>query len=215
MLLLAHRGLWTDPTTRNSERSLHAALEAGYGIETDFRDLGGTLVVSHDPPTTPTPLTAVELFSAWAKQAHPRQLIAANIKSDGLLPLLARAASEAGLDPHQLFVFDMSVPDMRSYVSSEFPVYTRASDLEPSPALLTETQGVWVDAFTDGYPQVEVAHDFLLNGYAVALVSPELHGRPHDTVWRELSRRGVHRMASFSLCTDYPIQAAEFFGVPE
>jgi len=56
--ILAHRGAWTVPKERNSAEALKRALKSGFGIETDLRDLDGTVVISHDPPKhADTPLT--------------------------------------------------------------------------------------------------------------------------------------------------------------
>ena len=51
MQLIAHRGYWLDPKEKNTETAFVRALQHGFGIETDFRDLNGHLVISHDVPT--------------------------------------------------------------------------------------------------------------------------------------------------------------------
>ena len=48
MDILAHRGVWRISEERNSMSSIRAALDAGFGIETDVRDYKGNLVISHD-----------------------------------------------------------------------------------------------------------------------------------------------------------------------
>ena len=48
--ILAHRGCWGQSVKRNSFEALKRALEEGFGIETDFRDCNGVIVISHDPP---------------------------------------------------------------------------------------------------------------------------------------------------------------------
>ena len=50
MQLIAHRGFWLDPKEKNTEIAFSRALSHGFGIETDFRDLNGQLVISHDIP---------------------------------------------------------------------------------------------------------------------------------------------------------------------
>ena len=51
LLVLAHRGWWSDPQDKNTRAAFAKAFAAGYGVETDVRDQGGRLVISHDPPT--------------------------------------------------------------------------------------------------------------------------------------------------------------------
>ena len=48
--ILAHRGLWFCEEEKNSSNALFKALDLGFGIETDVRDLCGELIISHDPP---------------------------------------------------------------------------------------------------------------------------------------------------------------------
>ena len=50
MRILAHRGYWKKPEEKNSKTAFLRALEFGFGIETDLRDSGGQVVVSHDMP---------------------------------------------------------------------------------------------------------------------------------------------------------------------
>ncbi|EHZ0305119.1 hypothetical protein K4888_001154 [Campylobacter upsaliensis] len=48
MQILAHRGFWREKKEQNSLASLAKAFEMGFGIETDLRDGGGNLLLSHD-----------------------------------------------------------------------------------------------------------------------------------------------------------------------
>ena len=79
--ILAHRGWWQKESEKNTPAALVRALSAGFGIETDIRDLNGELVISHDPPVD-SQTTANWLFNQYNKiKANGR--IALNIKSDG------------------------------------------------------------------------------------------------------------------------------------
>lgn len=49
MKILCHRGYWRDKFHKNSAEAFKRSFDSGYGTETDFRDLDGTLVISHDP----------------------------------------------------------------------------------------------------------------------------------------------------------------------
>lgn len=208
--VIAHRGFWLNPDEKNTSRAFARALSEGFGIETDVRDLGGDLVISHDPPQWGAPL-AEEFFTQCAA-AGGEGLLALNIKADGLYTLLARAAASAGLQTSRTFVFDMSVPDAREYRGGPFPVYERTSEYEPNPPLAASTTGVWVDNFSGAIDQVSAALKFLELGFSVAIVSPELHGRPHDEVWASIRRAGLHDEPEFALCTDRPDEVLKFFG---
>jgi glycerophosphoryl diester phosphodiesterase len=49
--IISHRGFWITPSEQNTEVAFIRALECGFGIETDIRDVSGDLVISHDMST--------------------------------------------------------------------------------------------------------------------------------------------------------------------
>ena len=63
--VIAHRGFWLRPDEKNTPTAFARALSEGFGIETDFRDLGGDLVISHHPPQVGA-LLAKEFFTQCA-----------------------------------------------------------------------------------------------------------------------------------------------------
>jgi hypothetical protein len=207
--ILAHRGLWSRPEERNTQAALFGALRAGYGIETDFRDRAGILFVSHDPPGDGDILTAAALFDEYARHGH-RGRLALNVKADGLQGALREALHAIPVERY--YAFDMSVPDALGYLCQEMPIYTRMSEYEPEPAFATEAAGIWVDDFSGDYPQVEVAQRLLREGRRVALVSPELHGRPPEALWDAIRAAGLHADPRFEICTDFPDRVFDILG---
>ena len=208
--ILADRGVWRDPAEKNSIGALGRALRAGYGIETDLRDLAGELVVSHDPPL-PGALPFSAVLDLHARLGSPARL-ALNIKADGLAFMLRRALAARGIGRY--FVFDMAVPDAQDYLALGMPVFTRSSEYEEPPAFLDRAAGLWMDGF--GIPWVPAAAVAarLAAGTSIALVSPKLHRRPHREAWAAwrpvfAAHRGPARIM---LCTDFPADAAAFFG---
>lgn len=209
--IISHRGAWLEAAEKNSIGAFREALNQGFGIETDFRDLDGSLVVSHDPARTGRSITAEDFFALCCERRASGQLLALNIKADGLQALLQNAIARSGIDPERCFVFDMSIPDTLGYFDLPLPVFARQSEYEPEPAFLDRIAGVWIDSFTGDFPQIDEARRWLDKDYKVAFVSPELHRRPHETVWAEIRDRGLHRRQGFSICTDFPSDAATFF----
>ena len=190
--------------------ALTAALEAGFGIETDFRDHNGCLVIAHDPPIGSDAVPAKEFFDIYMRlNAFGR--VAVNVKADGIQDLLIAAIAAAGVPLERVFAFDMSVPDALHYFSRSVPAYTRVSQYENPPSLLDRAEGVWVDDFLGGFPQVEVAQRLLSTGSRVSIVSPELHRRDHNAVWDAIEAAGLHCNPRFEICTDLPQQAFERF----
>lgn len=209
--ILAHRGLWTDPADKNSRDVLIAALDRGFGVETDFRDSEGVLWISHDPVIGDGAVRASRFFED-CEEANRNGRLALNIKADGLQDMISDALEVAGIPAERLFAFDMSVPDALGYIRRGFPVYSRASEYEPNPPFADLAQGVWVDNFSGDFPQVQKAKGLLENGHRVAIVSSELHGRPHGALWQEILRGGLHLHPEFELCTDFPIEAHRILG---
>lgn len=207
MICLAHRGAWADEAERNTLAAFEEAFASGWGAEIDVRDLGGELVVSHDPPA-PGALALEAVVDAYARAGCPGGL-AVNVKADGLEALTARHLDAVGAA--HWFAFDMSVPDTLRYARAGLPYFTRHSDLEDVPALYADAAGVWLDDFGGGFVTEARIAAHLDAGKRVAVVSPELHGRPHEAVWAEWRRWDVWGSTDVLLCTDHPTQAQEAF----
>jgi hypothetical protein len=206
LIILAHRGLWIDPSQKNTRAAFQAAFLQGFGLETDIRDQDGRLVISHDPPTGDT-MSFEDLLALYGKYGRPGQL-AINIKADGLSRLVSEALDARGIT--NAFVFDMSVPDALHYCRlGSVPVFTRQSEFEMEPSLYDRAAGVWLDAFERDWINSEVIRRHRLGGKKVALVSPELHGRTHEAQWREWA--GYAKDPGVMICTDFPVHAREVF----
>jgi hypothetical protein len=209
--ILAHRGMWSKRCEANTLESLERALLNGFGLETDVRDLNGRLVISHDPPLESSePPTLQSLFDIVKRRASPGR-IALNIKADGLCAAIQDEIKASGINPYQIFVFDMSVPDSMHFLDKSIPTYTRVSEFEDCVDLIKKATGVWVDNIKGEFPQVLRSADLLTMGTKVAIVSPELHGREHLPVWKSILDYGVHNDPNFELCTDFPSEASQFF----
>jgi glycerophosphoryl diester phosphodiesterase len=207
MQFIAHRGYWLQPAEKNSEQAFLRALTHNFGIETDFRDHNGRLVVSHDPASD-SAMPASDFAQLY--QAHPVSApIALNIKADGLSTWVIDFIKQSKI--RNYFAFDMSVPEMRPYLTKKIPIYTRLSEHEKHPALLDQVAGVWLDAFESQWYDNTLINDLLTKKKHIAFVSPELHGREHLTFWQFLRRSNLHLHETISLCTDFPLEARDFF----
>ena len=132
------------------------------------------------------------------------------MKSDGLSSTLKDMTR--GIDNSNIFFFDMSIPDHYNYIKHDLPTYSRVSDVEHQIAFEEAVSGIWLDNFGGKFEQVSVAKQMLVNGFRVAFVSPELHKRSYEAIWREIKGHGLHKFDNFELCTDHPELAFEFFG---
>ncbi len=210
--ILAHRGWWNEPGEKNSLAALRRAVDAGFGLETDVRDHGGRLVISHDVPDDACPpLDDVFDLIEAADAALP---VALNVKADGLQDMLDAALDQRPLIG--LFVFDMSVPDALIYLAhrdcasrAAYAVFTRFSEYERPPSFEAQADGVWIDEF-DGAWLTSAEIEAFAAEKAVCVVSPELHGREHLDAWQTY-KEAPHFMENGLLCTDYPEKAREFF----
>lgn len=202
--ILAHRGWWHRREERNTFAALSAALEAGYGIETDIRDRDSQLVIAHDPATRDS-LPLAQLLERYL-ELGATGILALNIKADGLAASLARMLGEYGIGAERAFVFDMSIPDMLGYVRAGIPYYTRQSEYEPQPALLEGAAGIWLDAFHSCWYGRGEIESHLAAGRDVCIVSAELHGRPYEDHWQRIRQVDSELAGRLLICTDFPHQ---------
>lgn len=208
MRILSHRGFWLSASEKNSPEAFTRSFDCGFGTETDLRDLDGQLVIAHDPPRAGN-LAAAALFAVHA--ANDAKLpLAINIKSDGLQPLMIELLEK--FTPRDVFVFDMSIPDMLGWLRTGIPVFTRHSDVEPEPVLVDRVAGVWLDGFNSDWWDEAVVRRHLDAGRRVCIVSPELHRRNHRSAWERLAASDLPQSGQLMLCTDYPADGMELFG---
>ena len=196
---------------KNTFVAFERALDNGFGIETDVRDYDGKIVISHDLPNSScidmqlSHLLRMKFFSGACGR------IALNIKSSGLAATVSTILNSIGINRHRIYAFDMSVPDIISYIDNDLDVYSRISDQEPVPAFMSIISGLWIDNLNGHFNQVEAAKDLLSQGVRVAIVSSELHGRNHEKLWDQILSHGLYKSPNFELCTDLPHKAANVF----
>jgi hypothetical protein len=208
MKIISHRGYWLNITEKNTPKAFKRSFQAGFGTETDLRDSLGTLVISHDMPTGSEQSVVNFLRSANEASSGEKKLtLALNIKSDGLADALSAELPKYPL--LDCFVFDMSVPDMRQYIHLGIPVFSRMSEVEPSPAYLDRVAGVWLDSFESDWYDIKMIKDIVAAGKRVCIVSPELHGRDFISQWQKI--RYFIDSDSVILCTDKPEDAKSYF----
>jgi glycerophosphoryl diester phosphodiesterase len=207
MMLLAHRGRWQAAEDQNTIAALEAAFRHGDGVETDLRDQSGDLVIAHDVPNGKRPSFADVLT---VHRRHDQHLpLALNIKADGLRSRLKPLLLRHGVTNY--FCFDMSLPETLAYRREGLRYFARESEYEPAPALYAEAAGVWMDMFDSDWITPARILEHLAAGKQVALVSPELHQRPHLSFWATLHHAGLSRERNLMLCTDHCAAAREFF----
>lgn len=207
--IFAHRGCWSQNEEKNSFNAIKTALKSGFGIEIDFRDMDGEIVVSHDLPHSGM-LEAKVIFDLYTQLGSTSRM-ALNIKADGLQKLLIQLLAETGVPAGSYYAFDMSVPDALGYIKRDFPIYTRVSEYEDVPCFLDDASGVWIDNFSGSFDQVAAAKRILADDKRACIVSAELHQRDPNVLWADIAAAGLHENALFELCTDFPEAAYQFF----
>lgn len=203
MQIISHRGYWLEKSERNLKVAFERSFDLGFGTETDVRDVAGRLVISHDMPSGDE-MSLDDLLEIMAGRNLP---LAMNIKADGLCEPIKAAFAAHGHS--NWFVFDMAVPDMRSYLANGVSTYTRLSEVEPAPAWLNEADGIWLDSFGSEWYSHQHLADLLAGGKQVCVVSSELHGREYRHQWELLAE--FQNAANLTLCTDLPESARSFF----
>ncbi len=209
-MILAHRGDWVSGLKPNSVDALSFAVSKGYGFETDIRDFGGNLVISHDFADNLSPQLE-EILSFLAK-SQARGVFALNIKSDGMTDALLNAVKS--LSQLDSFFFDMSFPEMIRYERAGLPLARRVSEYEgklsPAHALTGQNvANIWLDSFDSDWWLDEDWSSLSPGEERVFFVSPEIHGRNHKGAWQRLEEFfGEGR--TFGICTDLPDEFLKF-----
>jgi hypothetical protein len=213
MKIISHRGFWNKPAEKNSMDAFKRALLNGFGIETDFREKDGLLVISHDPPAPEKDVTyARDFFKLLTGRKDGDFLLALNIKCDGLMPYFQKELKNFPIENY--FLFDASIPDSLNYLKSSLPYFVRMSELEKHADLFPTSHGIWLDAFYSFWYRKEDLLQILKKGKKLAIVSPELHGREGEIldIWELLGDKDIWEFnRQIYLCTDYPDKALNFF----
>jgi hypothetical protein len=205
MEIIAHRGL-VDGPAKPVPGQLAAALALGFGVEFDVRDSAEGVVLAHDP-WEPTP----EPIGSFLAVVPPSGTLAINIKACGLAGRIERELAAHGVLSSRCFFFDMAIPDHLAYQKLGLPAYVRISEVEPWGPLAEQSAGVWLDAFRSTWWEPEMVAQWLRKGLEVCIVSPDLHRRDRHETWKRLREEGLHREAGLSLCTDFALEARDFF----
>lgn len=208
MEILSHRGLWKSFQEKNTRTAFERSFRRGFGTETDVRDHNGRIVISHDMPSG-NELSLLQLLDIASEfsSVEKRLTLALNVKADGLQEEIASIMNQ--FTNINYFVFDMSIPDMRGYIRSHLPIFTRYSEVETVPIYLEEVEGVWLDNFSKKVWYDEEVLIKLLMKKKVCVVSPDLHNNNPEEVWGLLLP--FQTSQNLILCTDKPEEALKFF----
>ena len=200
MQILAHRGYWIKENEKNTKIAFERAFDNNFGIETDLRDIKGTIVISHNMPKG-NEMTLEELLQLL----DGRNLtLALNIKADGQADEIKRLLEK--YNNKNYFTFDMSIPEMVYQHKVGLDVFTGISDIVPEPILYDKAQGVWLDCFNSDWFSDKEILNIQNKRKKVCIVSPDLHKREYKSVWKKYKN-----ISGIMICTDYPEEAKEFF----
>lgn len=204
MIILAHRGVWKTECDKNTLKSLKKAFCCGYGIETDLRDYCGKIVISHDIADDKSPLFD-DLLQIYISSGTGLPL-ALNVKADGLQKHAKELLQKYKIDNY--FFFDMSIPELVVYKKMDLIYFTRQSDIEKEPILYNSSNGIWIDGFYEEWINCKEIQRHLANGKYVSVISPEIHKKDSQGLWRMLKNIDGRKLM---LCTDKPGEAEEYF----
>ena len=198
--IFAHRGFWKDIKEQNTIVAFERAFENNFGVEFDLRDICGEIIISHDFPCG-NEISFENLLQALDGRNLP---LAINIKADGLgfkIKSLLKKYNHSNY-----FTFDMSIPDMVCQNKLDLKFYTGLSDIIKEPIMYEEACGIWLDSFLNDWFDKNDIIKILKDNKKLCIVSPELHNRTHYNVWEKYKN-----IEGISLCTDFPIEAKNFF----
>jgi hypothetical protein len=147
----------------------------------------------------------------YVKYNDPILILALNIKSDGLSLHLKEKLEQNLIENY--FVFDMSIPDTVQYKLNGMKFFVRQSEFEQDLPFYDECTGIWLDSFNSIWYNQEVIARHLINGKKVCIVSPELHKRDKEILWRLLIKDELYKLDNLILCTDFPMEAYKYFNL--
>lgn len=221
--ILAHRANLSGPhsVVENSHAACARALAEGFGLETDLRrDASGAFYISHDAAPL-SPANALEQFTALFRD-HPDACLAINVKELGYEDVLIELMRSGQLGPHA-FYFDFELLEPQTPGSAQQKIKSlpngknvrlasRLSDRhEPlAQCLAIPSEIVWADEFDRLWLTENEAWKIKEAGRLLYVISPELHGfdqAARKRRWDDFKAWGVD-----GICTDYPLEAREFFG---
>lgn len=205
MQILSHRGYWKRPEEKNQKIAFDRSFDLGFGTETDLRDCGGEILISHDMPKGDE-MTFEELLQIMNGRNLP---LALNIKADGQADKIKELLGK--YNHTNYFNFDMSIPDLVVQVKKGMRIFTGLSDINPQPPLIEKVDGIWLDAFNSEWYSSELIRKWLYKGKKICIVSSDLHKRDHQWQWVMLKENNLHKEDNLLLCTDFPEKAREFF----
>lgn len=152
------------------------AVPPAYGVEIDLRDRGDRLILQHDP------FGDGEDFETWLTDFRHGTLIL-NVKSERIEHRVLQALQARGVTDY--FFLDCSFPMIRLLNRlGESKIAVRYSEFEPIEgclALAGQVEWVWVDCFTK-MPLDARSYARLKASFKMCAVSPELQGRPAETI---------------------------------
>lgn len=210
MELLSHRGFWKTADQKNTKEANALSFSNGWGIETDIRDYKEELVISHDIATNND--YALEFLLQQYVTSCTQATLALNIKADGLSKKLAELILKYNVSNY--FVFDMSIPETLRYLNEELIVFVRYSEYETANEELYERcQGIWLDIFKSTWYDDNFVNLHLSNKKKIAFVSPELHGRNEESLWKMIKENNWNQSSQTMLCTDLPDAAKKYFNL--
>lgn len=208
MKIISHRGFWKNKNEKNKGVAFHRSFKLDYGTETDFRDLNGELVISHDTPHLSNFFSADKLGQIYSEYNN-NLILAINIKSDGIHNHIKNFIEKYQISNY--FVFDMSIPDTFNYINNNLKVFIRQSEFEKDLPFYPSLHGIWLDSFNSVWYTENLIKKHLEEGKKVAIVSSELHNRDHLDLWGLLKSFDVIKNENLILCTDLPEEATNFF----
>jgi glycerophosphoryl diester phosphodiesterase len=217
--VLAHRGNLAGPTLRgeNSRAAIGAALNRGFGIETDIRRApDGRFYIAHDRQPTADECLADDIFELV--RAYPDRSVALNIKEAGYERELLDYLREQRV-LRQVYLFDMELIEQVPGVMAEqfraldrdIRIAARVSDRGESierALSIRPASIVWLDEFDRAWATERDVRRLKQAGRIVHAVSPDLHGHSLDRSrarWAQFNAWGVD-----GICTDYPVELREY-----
>ncbi len=173
-----------------------ADVPSDHGVELDLRPCGERLILQHEP------FVQGEDFEDYLRH-YQHGLMILNVKSERIEHRVLELIRESAVKDY--FFLDCSFPMIRQLVSlGEHRIAVRFSEFEPienALALAGQVDWVWIDCFTQ-MPLDDTSYARLKEHFKLCAVSPELQGRPVETIAAYAKQLAPYPMDA--ICTKRP-----------
>lgn len=216
MQIIQH-GLGTKVGKENPRQIFEECLKADIPFETDIRNDGTKIVLSHSLPTGSE--MCLEELLEMRQSINPKSTLALHFNANGLGQTVDSLLKKYNQDTDNLFCFGNPTNDLNACLKyyPDLPMYTVGCDLYSEgedykwqAPLSDKSKGIWLDSFTGNY-DFNFIQKHLNEGKKICFASDDLFKRDNTNLWSNIVSNGLIFNDNVKLCTNNYKEAEDYF----